>query len=67
MLPSESEANALRDRLRQQYISAYATRDPANPALYNVYVGPYPQRDQADTVRAELAEQGMQPKIVKQR
>jgi cell division septation protein DedD len=67
VVSSEGEADALRDKLRQQYISAYSTRDPANPALFNVYVGPYPQREQADTVRAELAEQGMQPKIVKQR
>ena len=67
VVPTQSDADALLGKLRQQYISAYATRDPANPALFSVYVGPYPQREQADTVRAELAEQGMQPKIVKQR
>ena len=64
---SQADADALLGKLRQQYISAFAAPDPANPGLHSVYVGPYPDREQADTVRAELVEQGMQPQIVRQR
>jgi cell division septation protein DedD len=67
VVDKQSDADALLAKLRQQYISAYSAQDPSNPGLYSVYVGPYPHRDQADTVRAELADQGLQPKIVKQR
>lgn len=67
VVESQSDASALLGKLQQQYFSAWSAPDPSNPSLLSVYVGPYPQREQAETVRAELAEQGMQPKIVKQR
>jgi cell division septation protein DedD len=67
LLDNQADAEALVAKLRQQYISAWTAPDPANPGLYGVYLGLYPHREQAETIRAELAEQGLQPKIVRQR
>lgn len=64
VLDNRSEAERILTQLRRQYTSAWIAAD-AGGRLFHVYVGPYPNADQANTVRSELADQGMQPVVVK--
>jgi cell division septation protein DedD len=57
VVETRDRADAIVSQLRRQYTSASAEQD-ASDRHYHVYVGPYNNREAADTVVAELTEQG---------
>jgi cell division septation protein DedD len=45
--------------LRRKYPSAYTQQPPGgDDTLYRVYIGPYPKREDAETVQNELSSDG---------
>ena len=63
VVDNRESADEIVSKLRRQYASAWVALEP-HDRLYHVYLGPYPL-DQANTVRAELEEQGLQSVAVK--
>lgn len=60
----EEKARALRTRLAPRYDEVYISTVQARPdRMYRVRVGPYPQRQRAETCAAELATLGL-PAVV---
>jgi cell division septation protein DedD len=56
---TDTQANKLTMDLRRKYPSAYTQQPPGGEdTLYRVYIGPYPKREDAETVANELASEG---------
>ena len=56
---TDTKANQLTMELRRKYPSAYTQQPPGGEdTLYRVYIGPYPKREDAETVANELGSEG---------
>jgi len=56
---TDTKANQLTMELRRKYPSAYTQQPPGGEdTLYRVFIGPYPKREDAETVANELGSEG---------